>query len=100
MLTSAALTCIFVALMQTAQTPTVHITVPVILASLKVEKNVLNAKMLQALPMLTGKKRTLELFYATVHSVQIGFVSREQLEIKWLPHVFQPAAVELMPLAG
>ena len=49
---------------------------------------------MQVLQKLTGKKRSPEFFYATIHSVQIGFVSREQPEIKWLPHVFQLTAVE------
>ena len=40
MLTSVALTSRFVALMQTAQIPTALITVPVILVSLEVAKNV------------------------------------------------------------
>ena len=55
---------------------------------------------MQVLQKLTGKKRSPEFFYATIHSAQIGFVSREQPEIKWLPHVFQLTAVERMQLVG
>ena len=60
-----------------------------------------NVKILQVLKMPKGKKLTPEVVQdATVHSVQIGFVFREQPEIKWLPHVSQLTGVEPMPLAG